>query len=57
MCEYDTTCNYNHKMNLVCSFILFLYVELAGIVLSLVFLPCLLLATLLDNGVENYTNI
>ena len=44
-------------MNLVYLFILFLHVELVGIVLSLLFLPCLLLATLLDNGVENYTNI
>ena len=45
------------NMNLVCYFILFLNVELVGIVPSLLFLPCLLLATLLDNGVENYTNI
>ena len=45
------------NMNLVCSFMLFLNVELVGIVLSLLFLACLLLATLLDNGLENYTNI
>ena len=45
------------NMNLVCLFMLFFNVELVGIVLSLLFLPCLLLATLLDNGVENYTNI
>ena len=44
-------------MSLVYLFILFLHVELVGIVLPLLFLPCLLLATLLDNGVENYTNI